>query len=138
MAIIHMLTPDGDIVPVNADNPLPTSGAGGTGMQPEDIIATAPATWDPETSTVGVTVGTAAGTVAAGNHTHAASAITSGTLAIARIPTGTTSATVATGDRGLSGAAAAQADSTASDVAGLVADLNALLAKLRTRGVLAP
>jgi hypothetical protein len=32
---------------------------------------------------------------------------------------------------------AAQADSTAADVAGVVADLNALLAKLRTGGVLA-
>lgn len=34
--------------------------------------------------------------------------------------------------------AAAQANSTATDVAGVVADLNALLAKLRTAGVIAP
>ncbi|MDL5351211.1 head fiber protein [Microbacterium sp. zg-YB36] len=34
--------------------------------------------------------------------------------------------------------AAAQANSTATDVAGLVADFNALLAKLRTAGVIAP
>lgn len=33
--------------------------------------------------------------------------------------------------------AAAQADSTATDVAGIVADFNALLAKLRTAGLLA-
>lgn len=33
--------------------------------------------------------------------------------------------------------AAAQANSTATDVAGLVADFNALLAKLRTAGILA-
>ncbi|WP_255800864.1 head fiber protein [Mycobacteroides abscessus] len=33
---------------------------------------------------------------------------------------------------------AAQANSTATDVAGLVADLNGLLAKLRTAGILAP
>lgn len=33
--------------------------------------------------------------------------------------------------------AAAQADSTASDVAGIVADFNSLLAKLRTAGILA-
>lgn len=32
--------------------------------------------------------------------------------------------------------AAAQADSTATDVAGLLADFNSLLAKLRTAGVL--
>lgn len=34
--------------------------------------------------------------------------------------------------------AAAQANSTATDVAGLVTDFNALLAKLRTAGILAP
>lgn len=34
--------------------------------------------------------------------------------------------------------AAAQADSTATTVAGLVTDFNALLAKLRTAGLLAP
>ena len=34
--------------------------------------------------------------------------------------------------------AAAQADSTASDVAGLKTDLNALLAKLRTAGIVSP
>jgi len=38
---------------------------------------------------------------------------------------------------GLALGAQAQADSTAVDVAGLVADFNALLAKLRTAGVLA-
>ncbi|EBV1532032.1 hypothetical protein DNY80_24405 [Salmonella enterica subsp. enterica serovar Kentucky] len=32
----------------------------------------------------------------------------------------------------------AQADSTATTVAGLVSDFNALLAKLRTAGILAP
>jgi hypothetical protein len=34
--------------------------------------------------------------------------------------------------------AAAQADSTATDVAGLKTDFNSLLAKLRTAGLLAP
>jgi hypothetical protein len=34
--------------------------------------------------------------------------------------------------------AAAQADSTATDIAGLKTDFNALLAKLRTAGILAP
>jgi len=34
--------------------------------------------------------------------------------------------------------AAAQANSTATDVAGLVTDFNALLAKLRSAGVIAP
>lgn len=43
-----------------------------------------------------------------------------------------------TGARGGVLQAAAQANSTATDVAGLVADFNALLAKLRTAGILAP
>lgn len=53
---------------------------------------------------------------------------------------GTTATTAAAGNdvRLLTGTAVAQADSTATDVAGLVADFNALLAKLRTRGILAP
>lgn len=38
----------------------------------------------------------------------------------------------------LTGTATAQVNSTATDVAGLVTNFNALLAKLRTRGVLAP
>ncbi|MGX1116405.1 hypothetical protein RKD37_001768 [Streptomyces ambofaciens] len=38
----------------------------------------------------------------------------------------------------MSGSAPSVADSTATDVPGLVADFNALLAVLRTRGVLAP
>jgi len=42
--------------------------------------------------------GTSAGQFAEGNHTHAASAITSGTLDIARIPTGTGSTQVAVGN----------------------------------------
>ncbi|NJP42274.1 Head fiber protein [Actinacidiphila epipremni] len=37
----------------------------------------------------------------------------------------------------MTGTATAQADSTATDVAGLLADFNALLALLRARGVLA-
>lgn len=49
---------------------------------------------------------------------------------------GTTESTAAAGNRGLSGTTAAQADSTAADVAGLVEDFNALLDKLRTRGVI--
>lgn len=135
-----MITPEGDIVPVNDENPLPTSGGAGGGMQPDEITASAPATWDPETKTVGVTTGTTEGTVATGDHTHAASAITSGTLNIARIPTGTTSSTVATGNHThtglMTGSATAVADSTAEDVATLVTDLNALLAALRSRGVI--
>lgn len=57
-------------------------------MSPEDITASAPATWDAETVSIGVTVGTSAGSVCAGNdarlsdareptsHTHAWADIT--------------------------------------------------------------
>ena len=84
-------------------------------------------------------VRTAAGAAAA-THTHAAADVASGVLALARIPTGATASTVSLGNHThaglLSGSASAVADSTATDVAGAVADLNALLAVLRTRGVL--
>lgn len=50
-------------------------------MSPEDITAQAPVTWDPETSTVGVSVGTASGTVAAGNHSHTPASIGAATAA---------------------------------------------------------
>lgn len=46
----------------------------------------------------GQPTGTTSGTVAAGNHTHAGSAIDSGTVAYARLPTGTAASTVAIGD----------------------------------------
>ena len=71
-------------------------------------------------------------------HTHAAADVSSGTLALARIPTGTTASTVSLGNHThpglLTGAAAAVAD--AADEASAVVQLNALLAVLRTRGVL--
>ena len=52
------------------------------------------------------------------------------------IPSAAVNAT--TSVKGLVNQAAAQANSTATDVPGLVADFNALLAKLRTAGILAP
>lgn len=73
-------------------------------------LTNVPATFPP-------TIGTTATTAKAGNYTP---------------PNATTSV------KGVVNQAAAQANSTATDVAGLVADLNALLAKLRTAGVLAP
>lgn len=56
------------------------SGGGGGGVSSWDDLADKPATFPPST------------------HTHAASDITSGTLAIARIPTGTTSTSVCIGN----------------------------------------
>jgi len=77
-------------------------------------------------------------TFAPAAHTHAAADISSGTLALARVPTGTTASTVALGNHThaglLAGSAAAVTDAT--DEAAAVVQLNALLAVLRTRGVL--
>lgn len=61
-----------------------------------------------------------------------ATQLTTGTVPVARLANATTSA------RGVVLQAAAQANTAASDVAGLVTDFNALLAKLRTSGALAP
>lgn len=66
--------------------------------------------------TSNLAIGATATTAAAGNHTHAAAT----TAAI-----------------GMVKMAAAQADSTSTDAAGVVSDFNALLAKLRTAGLLA-
>ena len=75
---------------------------------------------------------------AAATHTHAAADLASGVLAIARIPTGATSTTVSLGNHThtglLNGTASAVADAT--DETDVVAQLNALLAVLRTRGVI--
>lgn len=80
-------------------------------------------------------IGTTATTVVAGNDAR----LTAGAAGVATVRAlGTTATTAAPGTAGLAGAAVAQANSTATDVAGLVTDFNALLAKLRTRGVIAP
>ncbi|WP_420887504.1 head fiber protein [Brevibacillus formosus] len=75
------------------------------------------------------------------NKQYAASAITSGTFDTARIPTlaqsKITGLTTDLAAKLTATKASAQADSTATDVAGLVADFNSLLAKLRTAGILA-
>lgn len=111
--------------------PPGNDGAPGQDGAPGVVAATAPATYNALTQTVGVDVGTGATQAAAGNHnhtgvyspvahnhdgtyataghnhdatyaalshTHNASAINAGTLDIARIPTGTTGATVALGN----------------------------------------
>src|SRR5699024_12832803 len=87
MPDIYYTDGDGRRVAVSAANPLPVSGGGGGGgMEPADISAVAPATWDEETSSIGVTVGTSAGSVAAGDHVTAAGDVTSGTFAPTAIP----------------------------------------------------
>ncbi|MET7321519.1 head fiber protein [Streptomyces sp. NPDC005549] len=131
---------NGATVNVSTDNPLPVTMAGGdSGMQPTDITATAPATWDPGTSTIGVTTGTTAGTAAAGNDSRLVQGA-AGAATVRQLGTGATQAAAGNHSHAglMSGSAPSVADSTATDVPGLVADFNALLAVLRTRGVLAP
>lgn len=102
--------------------------------------------------TSSLAIGTTASTAAAGTHTHtaaqvgaasaththAAADVVSGVLALARIPTGVTASTVSLGNHThtglLSGSAAAVADAT--DEASAITQLNALLAVLRSRGIL--
>lgn len=73
------------------------------------------------------------------NKTYAATAITSGTFDAARIPTlaqsKITNLTTDLAAKLTATKAAAMADSTATDVAGVVADLNTLLANLRAAGI---
>ena len=83
-------------------------------------------------------VGTTTGTVAAGDdarlsdartptsHNHAASEVTSGTLDIARIPTGTTSTTAALGDHNHSGVYQ-PADADLTTIAGLTATTDSFI-----------
>jgi hypothetical protein len=87
-------------------------------------------------STFPPVIGTTATTAVAGNDAR----LTAGAAGVATVRAlGTTGTTAAAGNdvRLLTGTATAQADSVATDVAGLVADFNALLAKLRARGVIA-
>lgn len=88
-------------------------------------------------STFPPTIGTTASTAVAGNDARL-TAGAAGTATVRAI--GTTATTAAAGNHThtglLAGSASAVADSTATDVAGLVTDFNALLAVLRTRGVL--
>lgn len=85
----------------------------GAGTSSLAVATTAPAAL---AATAAVGTGT---TAARADHVHAIPGASNGTL------------------RGTVLRAAAQADSTATDVAGLVADFNAILAKLRTAGVIA-
>lgn len=91
-------------------------------------------------------LGTTASTAAAGNHTHGdASASASGFMTsaqftkLAGIATGANNYTLPAAGAAIGGVkkGAAVPDSVATDIAGLVADLNALLASLRGAGVIA-
>ncbi|KAF1008987.1 MAG: hypothetical protein GAK28_00619 [Luteibacter sp.] len=89
-----------------------------------------------------VAAGGGSGTVTSNDITDATatgkSVLTSASAAAARTAIGAAPTTVATtAAAGLVKMAATQANSTATDVAGLVTDFNALLAKLKTAGLMA-
>lgn len=112
---------------------------GGGGSTAWVDITNKPTTFPPQIGTTGTTA-------AAGNHTHAAATTSAPGLMSAAdkakldgvaananaysLPAATTTA------NGGVKKLAAQADSTATDAAGLVADFNALLAKLKTAGLM--
>lgn len=100
---------------------IANAGGGGGAVAWADITGK-PATFPP-------VIGTTATTAKAGNYVPAWSEITSKPTTFAPVAA---TATVVGGVK----AAATQADSTASDVAGLVTDFNALLAKLKAAGIM--
>ncbi|MDN3244157.1 head fiber protein [Streptomyces sp. ZSW22] len=90
--------------------------------------------------TSSLALGTTASTAAAGNHTHPGLTAdqAAGTGSVRTLGTGATQAAAGNHSHSglMSGSASAMADSTATDVPGLVTDFNNLLAALRTRGVI--
>jgi len=104
------------------DTPAPVHlsdlGGGGGGVQPEDISATAPATWDAETSTIGVDIGTGANQAAAGNHSHTPASIGAATAAQGALA----DSAVQPGDLATVATSGAYADLTGKPVAAHVAD----------------
>lgn len=96
--------------------------SGGGGSVAWADITGKPATFPPE-------IGTTATTAKAGNYVPAWSEITSKPTTFAPVPA---TASVVGGVK----AAATQAASTATDVAGLVTDFNALLTKLKAAGIM--
>ncbi|MDT0270260.1 hypothetical protein RM844_28715 [Streptomyces sp. DSM 44915] len=131
--------PDGRIVR-NVPILAPAGEAPEPGLSAGDISAVAPVTWDEETATIGVTTGTTAGTVAAGNHTHPGLTAdqAAGTASVRTLGTGAQQAAAGSHSHGglMTGSAMAVPDSEATDAAALLADFNALLAALRTRGII--
>ncbi|XTZ18186.1 hypothetical protein ACQSSU_12830 [Micromonospora echinospora] len=90
--------------------------------------------------TSNLAIGSSGTTAAAGNHTHPGLTAdqAAGTASVRTLGTGATQAAAGNHSHAglMAGSAAAIADSTATDVAGLVADFNALLGALRTRAVI--
>lgn len=160
MSQLYIFDAAGNSVPVGPDNPVPTSGGGaGGGMEPADITGDAPITVADNgdgTATVGVTVGTSSASVASGDHGHSIASVsglqsaldgksdtshahtidsTTGTLAVNRGGTGATSASGARGNLGLD-LTVPQGAIADLEAAPTMEDYNALLAALRSAGIL--
>lgn len=131
-ASVGFIDATGQFVLVSAANPLPTSGAAVAVAWVD--IADKPAVIAAGTDAAAARTAIGAAATA---HVHAGADLTSGTVPIARIPTGTTSVTVATGDKGLlSTAPVVNNAATFADLTAATTAYNALLAALRTRGVI--
>lgn len=131
---LYFVGPDGDPVPVSAANPLPTLGGAAV-----DAVTSVNNIEPDEQGNVTLTASDVG--AAASSHNHNASQINAGTLNIARIPTGTTSTTVALGDHShnglMTGSASAISDlGEEAELSDVIATVNAVLAALRTRGVI--
>ncbi|WP_339200470.1 head fiber protein [Paenibacillus sp. FSL P2-0322] len=164
---IYIEGENGELSLVGKNNPLPVAGlsGGGGGSVTVDSITDASdvgknllkvadasaARTAIGAGTSNLKVGTAVTDAKAGNYTPAVADISGATAlgkqlmtvadaAAARtaIGAGTPVSAATTAANGTVKQAAAQANSTATDVAGLVGDFNSLLGKLRTAGVLAP
>ncbi|MMZ43909.1 Head fiber protein [compost metagenome] len=165
--VLYIKDAQGNLAIVGPENPLPMSGGsgGGGGAVTVDNITDATAVGKSVlksadaaavrtaigAGTSNLKVGTTAADAKAGNYAPAVADISGATalgkqlMAVAdaaaartAIGAGTPVSAATTAANGTVKQAAAQANSAATDVAGLVADFNSLLGKLRTAGILAP
>ncbi|MEK5378085.1 head fiber protein [Paenibacillus sp. FSL P2-0173] len=164
---IYIEGENGELSLVGKNNPLPVAGLSGGGggsvtvdsiTDASDIGKTVLKAADASAArtaigagTSNLKVGSGAGDAKAGNYAPAVADISGATalgkqlMAVAdaaaarsAIGAGTPVSAATTTANGTVKQAAAQANSAATDVAGLVADFNSLLGKLRTAGIIAP
>ncbi|ODB61349.1 head fiber protein [Paenibacillus polymyxa] len=164
---IYIEGENGELSLVGKNNPLPVAGLSGGGGGPvtvdsitdasdvgKNLLKVADASAARAAIGAGTSnlkVGTAVTDAKAGNYTPAVAdisgatalgkqlmAVADATTARTAIGAGTPVSAATTVANGTVKQAAAQANSAATDVAGLVADFNFLLGKLRTAGIIAP
>lgn len=128
--MLYIADDQGNPVPVGPTNKIPLEGGGGSSTVTSSSITDA--------TTIGKAVLTAASTAAARTAIGAGTSnLVVGTNASDAKAGNWTPPVATTAAAGIVKMAATQANSTATDVAGLVTDLNALLAKLKAAGIMA-